>query len=157
VRRRWSLIALLITLVAWNSALLAAPSATLSPTVTALTYLAGAQICHQRPDRSFDRAGVQYPVCARCLGLYGGAALGALGWMLLSGLGVTPHRRAARWVRHDVPRRALVLVGIPTLASVALAWSGLWDAGNSLRAALALPLGAVIAAAIAAVAAGDLR
>ena len=42
------------------------------------TYLVGSLICHQRPDRSFRPWGVQMPVCARCAGLYLGAAVGAL-------------------------------------------------------------------------------
>jgi hypothetical protein len=40
---------------------------------------------------------------------------------------------------------------------VLLAWSGVWDASNTVRAMLALPLGAVITAVVAAVLAGDLR
>ena len=40
-------------------------------------YLAGAILCHQQPARTFHAWGTQLPVCARCLGLYGGAALGA--------------------------------------------------------------------------------
>jgi hypothetical protein len=46
---------------------------------------------------------------------------------------------------------------LPTLVTVALAWSGVWDAPNLVRALLAVPLGASIAAAAAAVASGDLR
>ena len=50
-----------------------------------------------------------------------------------------------------------MLSALPTVATVATAWLGWWDPNNVVRAALALPLGAAIAMAITAVAAGDLR
>ena len=37
-----------------------------------------ALVCHQRPERSFILSGGSVAVCARCLGIYLGAALGAL-------------------------------------------------------------------------------
>ena len=37
-----------------------------------------ALVCHQRPDRSFWLLGFPVAVCARCLGIYLGAALGLL-------------------------------------------------------------------------------
>src|SRR5207248_1619105 len=37
----------------------------------------GRHICHQRPTRSFFVHGQQMPVCARCTGLYVGAAVAA--------------------------------------------------------------------------------
>jgi hypothetical protein len=42
------------------------------------TYLVGSLLCHQRPERSFFLWGSQMPVCARCLGIYAGAALAAI-------------------------------------------------------------------------------
>ena len=62
-------------------------------TAAAGTYLVGSVICHQRPDRSFRLWGVQMPVCARCAGLYLGAAVGAL----LGGAGVSMQRLADRF------------------------------------------------------------
>ncbi len=35
-------------------------------------------VCHQRPERSFWIFGAEVAVCARCLGIYLGAALGLL-------------------------------------------------------------------------------
>jgi uncharacterized membrane protein len=35
-------------------------------------------VCHQRPDRSFYLFGAPIAVCARCLGIYLGAAIGLL-------------------------------------------------------------------------------
>jgi len=42
-------------------------------------YVAGAVVCHQKPERSFHLAGQPLPVCARCTGIYAGAALAVLG------------------------------------------------------------------------------
>ena len=41
-------------------------------------YGVGSLICHQRLERSFVVFGAQMPVCARCAGLYAGAAMAAL-------------------------------------------------------------------------------
>ncbi|MFO7694337.1 MAG: DUF2085 domain-containing protein [Vicinamibacterales bacterium] len=110
---------------------------------SALAYRAGAVICHQQDARSLHVGGVRMPVCARCFGLYGGGAAGALlaaGWVLSA-------RRAlsltlARW------RWAAVLCGLPTFA----AWGGEHLAGLAVpgaeRALLAVPLGAVVAAIV---------
>ena len=76
------------------------------------TYLVGSAICHQRPDRSFRLSGVQMPVCARCVGLYLGAAVGAL----LAGV----PRRAARGTARTASRaiRMMVLASaVPTGAT----------------------------------------
>lgn len=96
-------------------------------------------------------------MCARCLGLYAGAVGGVLLWAGIAGLGPTPRARAAYMTRPSVVRRILIGVALPTVASVAASALGWWDAGNVVRAALALPLGATIAAVVAAVAAADLR
>jgi uncharacterized membrane protein len=41
-------------------------------------YSIGSIICHQLPARSFHLWAVQMPVCARCTGIYLGAAIGAI-------------------------------------------------------------------------------
>jgi uncharacterized membrane protein len=156
VRRRLSLIALVFVLLSWDAALVAAPS-TGATHLASLTYLAGSLVCHQQPDRSFHRGGAQYPVCARCLGLYVGAIAGAIGWVVLAGVRPTPAPRAVALLRGNVARRALIVTGVPTLISVALGSLGVWDGSNVVRAALAVPLGAAIAAVTSAVLAGDLR
>ena len=47
-------------------------------------YAAGSRICHQRPERSFHTAGVKWPVCGRCSGLYLGAPAGALAAIVMA-------------------------------------------------------------------------
>lgn len=44
----------------------------------AAVYGIGSIVCHQRPERSFHLFAVQMPVCARCTGIYAGAAVAAL-------------------------------------------------------------------------------
>ena len=114
----------------------------------ALTYRAGAVVCHQRDARSFHVAGVRMPVCSRCTGLYAGAALGvlaAVGW-------IAARRRAA--VRLRLPpierlRWGMVGAAVPT----ALAWAAERLAGMAVpggaRALAAVPLGAAVGALVA--------
>lgn len=108
-------------------------AAALSSTV----YAAGALVCHQRPERSFHAAGAQFPVCARCTGIYLGACAGA--WWLLG------RRRPCQ------PAMARGFLGVAlllNLASVALEWIGL-DPGNPGRAAAGVLLGYAAASLLA--------
>ena len=43
-----------------------------------VVYGAGSVICHQLPARSFHTWSAQWPVCARCTGIYFGAAVAAI-------------------------------------------------------------------------------
>lgn len=162
MRRVSSVVVLGLAAIVWVGALVLAPTAAAQsrPILTAasaVVYAGGSLICHQKPERSFHREGAQLPVCARCFGLYAGGVLGVLAWILVAGLTGRPSARAWRWTSSTVIRRILWLAGFPTLISVVSAWLGWWDAGNTLRATLALPLGAAVGAVATAVAAGDLR
>ena len=133
----------------WAGALAAAPIVAASDRGgpfawgAALAYRAGSVICHQQDARSLHPGGVRMPVCARCAGLYAGGALGALAalaWVIGSAAPLRlPLGRA---------RAAAVACGLPTLA----AWAGEHLGGLPVpalaRAALALPLGAAVAAVI---------
>jgi uncharacterized membrane protein len=113
--------------IGWLVLLIAAP---LVPTPLAtLLYMAGSFICHQRPERSFHIDGAQLPVCARCVGVYAGAAAGALS-RLLPATGPAVGARAA-----------LALGLAPTLVTLAIEWSGLSPVGNVVRGAAGVPLG----------------
>jgi uncharacterized membrane protein len=105
----------------WAAAILLTPLLPASAAwLAALPYLVGSVVCHQLPERSFHLAGAQLPVCARCTGLYVGAALGLVWWA------------ASGW-----RSRA------PTALTVATAWLGVADPPNAWRAILAVPLGAI--------------
>jgi uncharacterized membrane protein len=111
---------------------------------TAGLYLAASRVCHQRPDRSFQTAGVQWPVCSRCAGLYLGAPVGAL-------LAIVPGL-AHRWRRSE-SRWWIAAAAMPTAVTLALEWMADVHVTNAARAAAALPLGVAVAAAIVRVAA----
>ncbi len=112
------------------------------------TFLAGSLICHQRPDRSFRRGGVQMPVCARCSGLYLGAVVGAL----LAGV-----RRRGIAQRASAAVRLMVLVAaVPTgmtWLGEAVGWLSVAD---GVRAAAAVPLGAAVTWVVSLVIRGEL-
>src|SRR4029079_1715239 len=75
-------------------------------------YVAGAVVCHQKPERSFRLAGQPLPVCARSTGIYIGAALAVAA---LVGGSVRMRRGGPPLDPHRV-RRAGVVALAPTLA-----------------------------------------
>jgi hypothetical protein len=82
-------------------------------------------------------------VCARCLGLYLGAATGLVSWVLAS-------RGRRDWLRRHA-LRALAIGAVPTAITVGSAWLGLGDPVNGWRAVLAFPLGVVAGRVVGAV------
>ena len=92
----------------------------------------GALICHQRPDRSFCLDGRQVPVCARCTGLYSGAAF-AVPLALV----------AATTVAGSRARTLALVAGLPTVVTWSLEFAGLAHFSNAVRFLAALPLGFV--------------
>jgi uncharacterized membrane protein len=108
----------------------------------AATYWTGATVCHQRPERSFHTHGIQWPVCARCSGLYLSAALGiVVTWL---------HGRSRRRFAFEAWRMVLAAAAVPTAATVVLEW---WDprwVSCLARALAAVPLGAAVGVLLAA-------
>jgi uncharacterized membrane protein len=128
--------ALALTALAWLALLIVTPLAP-SPLAT-LIYAAGAIICHQLPERSFHLAGFQLPVCARCLGIYAGAAAAASIHVL--GVFVAD---SARWrlLSPAAARRVFLVSAVPTVVTVALDWAGVWSGTNVVRAIAGVALG----------------
>jgi uncharacterized membrane protein len=124
----------LLVAAGWVALLLAAPVTT-AP-LSGLTYLFGALICHQRPERSFHVAASQLPVCARCLGLYVGAAAGALMFFATA---------SRMWCTRSRLRTLVLAAALPTAVTWTIEVLGLWSPGNIVRFAGALPLGAAVA------------
>jgi uncharacterized membrane protein len=106
-----------------------------APIAAAAVYAAASRVCHQRPDRSFFTAGVQWPVCGRCAGLYLAAPVGAL---------LAFRRRTIRTVAWN-PKAIVGLASLPTLVTLLLEWPSIASPTNLVRAAAAVPLGVAIA------------
>jgi uncharacterized membrane protein len=93
-------------------------------------------VCHQIPERSFYLAGFPLAVCARCAGLYVGAAVGLLAYPLM--------RRPL--ARTDAPPRAwLILAALPTTVDFMLGVLGFWENTHASRFSTAVVLGAASA------------
>jgi uncharacterized membrane protein len=135
------LIFLLVT-AAWIALLIAAPVAALGVPVSATTYAFGSIICHQRPERSFHIDLAQLPVCARCFGLYVGAAIGAL-----SALGSRAAMLDTIGSRHAL-RTMLILAALPTAMTWFTEVAGLSSPSNVTRFIAALPLGVAVAVTV---------
>ena len=90
-------------------------------------------VCHQDPARSFWIAGAPVAVCVRCLGIYLGAAFGAL---------ISRPR--------GVALRATILMGALNVLDVAAEWLGLHGNLPGPRFVLGLLLGLAVGALVAA-------
>ena len=115
-----------------------------TPAWTRVVYFAGSRICHQRPERTFDTAGVEWPVCGRCSGLYLAAPFGAL-----VAVGALARRRLPRQ-----PAWWLAVAAVPTALTLGLEWFSLAHVTNIGRFVAALPLGAMVAFLVVQAAAG---
>ena len=120
--------------VGWLTILVAAPA--MPGRIAAPVYLFASFVCHQIAERSFHVSGQQLPVCARCLGIYVGAAavacLGCLVWV---------RRPLAHWPAARF-RRIAMAAALPTVVTVVAEWGGVWATSNSQRAIAGLLLGA---------------
>jgi uncharacterized membrane protein len=104
--------------------------------ISAAIYEVGSLVCHQRPERSFQMWGAQLPVCARCTGLYVGAAVLAV----VLGPGGRPFLRDA--LRHARP--LLFLGAVPTAMTLLYEWTTGDMPSHWIRAAAGFPLGGVV-------------
>jgi uncharacterized membrane protein len=141
-------IALIVSAFAWPVVLGAATYEAVegrAPEWSAVVYAAASKVCHQRPERSFHTAGVRWPVCGRCSGLYLAAPIGALA----AGLAIRRRALSPRQLRW------LMVAAAPTALTLIVEWSGMAPVSNLERALAALPLGAMIAFVIVRTAAGE--
>jgi hypothetical protein len=152
---------------AWSIAILLAPVVASRPQAQAssvgyalalMMYAAGSLICHQRPERSFHLLGTQMPVCARCAGIYAGAAVAAIvAWFrtaragrLLSMDSRSParpgfSRTIDTWQGLSPASRALLVSALPTAGTLLYEWATGQTPGNWIRLTSGAPLGAAVA------------
>ena len=130
--------------MAWLAMLAGVASGVLEPLAAAVFRFASF-LCHQQPDRSYHWA-VQWPVCARCLGLYAAAPAGALAAMLV--------RRSLSGGGNAF---FLCIAALPSVMTWLAERAAGVSVGNSARFAAALPLGAVVLWVIARTLAGPNR
>jgi uncharacterized membrane protein len=134
---------LVVMPVAWIAAIGAATVTSSLPSVgvaayafSAAVYEVGSFLCHQLPERSFHFRGAQLPVCARCVGLYVGAAAAAVAASRLSG-------SASRKV-WDGAGGLLAVAALPTAVTLIGEWFSGHMPSHWIRAAAGFPLGAIV-------------
>jgi Predicted membrane protein (DUF2085) len=115
-------------------------------------YGMGSLVCHQLPARSYRLWSAQMPVCARCAGIYFGAAIAAI-------LAVAPLKRrpmsgavdvygavvGRRFSGANASRTALIAAVVPTLATLVYEWTTGGVPAHWIRTAAGVPIGAVTA------------
>lgn len=98
-------------------------------------YEMGGIVCHQRPERSFLLGSVPLPVCARCTGMYLGAAMAALVTVVGARIGG----------RSDIERRTsrlvLAVAAAPALLTLVYEWASGHTPSNELRASSGVLVG----------------
>jgi uncharacterized membrane protein len=102
-------------------------------------YSLGSVVCHQRPERSFHLWAAQMPVCARCTGIYVGAAITVL---------ALQPRVVMRAIPRGVPIVVLAIALAPTAVTIAYEWAAGQMTSNVVRLAAGFCLGAGIATTI---------
>jgi hypothetical protein len=156
----------------WAALIVAAPylasRAHTSTSASALilgVYGLGSLLCHQLPERSYHLWAAQMPVCARCAGIYFGAACGALASRSAGAIGswssraatdrravrteaTSPDDRAGQKARPGSLQNARVLLGIaavPTAVTLLYEWWTGYMPSHAIRAAAGVPIGLVVA------------
>jgi uncharacterized membrane protein len=109
-------------------------------------YGLGSAICHQHADRSFHLFAAQLPVCARCTGIYLGAAIAAVAYVV-SGFSRT---RVTVRLKADTTyvRVILAVAALPALLTLAYEWTTGDVPSNWVRAASGVVLGVGVSVAI---------
>ena len=100
-------------------------------------YGTASWICHQRPERSFYLWAMQMPVCARCTGIYFGAAAMALGLLA--------RRQPSASISAHRARIVFGIAAVPTAATLLFEWTRGTMPANVVRALAGVALGAAIA------------
>ena len=121
--------------------------------LAAAVYGFGSVICHQKGERSFHLFAEQLPVCARCTGLYVGAAVVAVPY-LFRGMrrpwsAAVPGSAHVRWL--------LLAASLPVVLSIAWEWGTGEVPSNAVRAMTGVVAGGAVARVILDALAGSAR
>jgi uncharacterized membrane protein len=109
-------------------------------------YAIGHVICHQLPARSFQLWGAVLPVCARCTGIYLGAAVVSAVVWTRPRTPVDPSRVDIFHQDSAARARQLLLAALaPTAITLIYEWTTGITPANWIRALAGLPLGAAVA------------
>jgi uncharacterized membrane protein len=135
----WAPWTLAAAVSAWVAAVLLAPILPGWP--SAVAYAVSSLVCHQLPERSFYWGAVQFAVCARCTGIYAGAAGAAMAAALAE-----PSSLAA--LRPYI-KPTLLAAAAPVAGSVVAEWLHVWAPSHAVRFATGLPVGAAVLVTIA--------
>jgi uncharacterized membrane protein len=98
-------------------------------------YSIGSLVCHQRPERSFHLWAAQLPVCARCTGIYVGAAAAVF---------IPVVQPFGSGTRRADERAWMLLAALPTVATLVYEWTTGDMPSNWMRFAAGLPLGVAV-------------
>ena len=148
--------------IAWAALLVIAPwfaaqahAAPIEGAFLFAVYAIGGGICHQRPERSFFLWAEQMPVCARCAGIYFGAAIAAIIAMVMAAAPLkgrpttegrlTTERRPTNAGAAAVARAILIAAALPAVFSLLYEWTTGQMPSHWARAATGLPIGAAVA------------
>jgi uncharacterized membrane protein len=141
--------------IAWAALLPLAPFAASQPAparfwyeLAFVVYGAGSFICHQLPERSFHTWSAQWPVCARCTGIYLGAVAAVVATVVTTVRLKPDTTYVTRHVTHKSTWRArvlLVLAALPTAVTLVYEWTTGDTPSNAIRALAGAPLGAAVA------------
>ena len=147
-RIRWALAALAVL---WAAALPIAAYAASQPAAGSpasyfalAVYALGSVICHQRPERSFHLWAAQLPVCARCAGIYAGAALGGIAAVARTESEQASGQRGQA-LSDRTARIALLLAVLPAIVSLGYEWMTGDTPSNTIRGATGVLIGVAAA------------
>jgi uncharacterized membrane protein len=110
-----------------------------APLFAFFIYSVGRVVCHQRPERSFHLGSIPLPVCARCIGIYAGAAAVAL-------LALGGYRFSSRSSKQA--RGWLAAAAAPAALSLLYEWGTGQMPSNMIRAATGVIIGAAVGAIV---------
>jgi uncharacterized membrane protein len=144
-------IAFVLAAAVWAALLVVAPflasrphASTFGAALTLAVYAVGSGLCHQLPERSFHVWAAQMPVCARCAGIYFGAAMTAVLGAGARGFQPSDNRSPKALVLQK-SRLIVALAALPSAATLVFEWSTGHTPANWIRFAAGLPLGVAVA------------